>query len=174
MHPSRAMPSHGEPRLESREWRALRDRLARCAGALVGPRRADDAEELVQETLLRLLARGENPTSVPYAYARTALVRLWLDEQRAAKRRLRRAAAWASSRIAFAPPDPTDADERRDEVRRAVERLTPMQRAVVTLRVVEELSYTDIAHALDASPDVVRATLHRARSRLRERLGEPS
>jgi len=174
MPQSITMPSQADHRRESIAWSGLHERLLRCARSLVGRGRADLAEELVQETLLRLLSRGEHPASVPYAYARTTLVRLWLDEQRGAARRLRRAARWAVSRVGHAAPDPAGADERRDAVRIAVEGLTPAQRAAVTLRIVEELSYTDIAHAMGCTPDVVRATLHRARTRLRDRLGEPS
>ena len=62
-----------------------------------------------------------------------------------------------------------DPDER---VRRAIETLPPMQRAVVVLRLVEELDYADIAATLGCSVQAVRANLHLGRQRVRRLAGE--
>ena len=50
----------------------------------------------------------------------------------------------------------------------AIERLPDVERDVVLLRVWEELSYEEIATALDVPVGTVRSRLNRARSRLRE------
>ncbi len=50
----------------------------------------------------------------------------------------------------------------------ALDRLPPEQRAVVVLRVVEELSYKDIAEALGISIGTVMSRLSRAREKLRD------
>ena len=52
----------------------------------------------------------------------------------------------------------------------AMERLPAEQRAVFALRVVEELSYREIAEALDISIGTVMSRLSRAREKLREAL----
>lgn len=145
------------------EWRDLAGRLRRCAGALAGPRRPDLADDLVQDAVARLLARADAPPT--YAYARACLVRLFLDHERAARRRAARALRWAFLRPRAAPSSRAERDAAA--LHAALERLSPMQRSVVTLRLVEELPYDAIAAALDSTPDSIRATLHAARRRLR-------
>jgi RNA polymerase sigma-70 factor (ECF subfamily) len=49
---------------------------------------------------------------------------------------------------------------------RALEELPPEQRAVFVLRAVEEMSYREIAEALEVSPGTVMSRLFRARERL--------
>jgi RNA polymerase sigma-70 factor, ECF subfamily len=53
---------------------------------------------------------------------------------------------------------------------RAMDSLPVEQRAVLTLRVVEEMSYKEIAEALSLSPGTVMSRLFRARERLTEAL----
>ena len=48
--------------------------------------------------------------------------------------------------------------------------LPPEQRAVLTLRVVEEMSYKEIAEALAVPPGTVMSRLARARDKLAEAL----
>ncbi len=54
----------------------------------------------------------------------------------------------------------------------ALRALPARQRAVVVLRLVEELDYAQIAETLDCSVGSVRSILHLARTRLRASLGE--
>jgi RNA polymerase sigma-70 factor (ECF subfamily) len=61
-----------------------------------------------------------------------------------------------------------DAAERWPAMAAAVERLPDVERDVLLLRVWEELSYEEIAAALDVPVGTVRSRLNRARSRLRE------
>lgn len=60
--------------------------------------------------------------------------------------------------------------EGRQLLERALDRLSPEQRAVFALRVFEELSYREIADALAISIGTVMSRLSRARERLREAL----
>jgi len=60
--------------------------------------------------------------------------------------------------------------EARAELARAMESLSADQRAVFVLRVFEELSYKEIAEALEISIGTVMSRLSRARERLREAL----
>jgi RNA polymerase sigma-70 factor (ECF subfamily) len=62
-------------------------------------------------------------------------------------------------------------DEARRELARALEGLSPDQRAVFVLRVFDELSYKEIAEALEISIGTVMSRLSRGRERLREALG---
>lgn len=73
-----------------------------------------------------------------------------------------------STTTAATPP----ADHQVDvELWSAVASLTERQRSVVVLRYVLDLTQADIAEALGIADGTVAATLHQARSRLRELLG---
>lgn len=61
-------------------------------------------------------------------------------------------------------------EEARRELARALESLSSDQRAVFVLRVFEELSYKEIAEALEISIGTVMSRLSRGRGRLREAL----
>ena len=61
-------------------------------------------------------------------------------------------------------------EEARRELARALESLSSDQRAVFVLRVFEELSYKEIAEALEISIGTVMSRLSRGRERLREAL----
>jgi RNA polymerase sigma-70 factor (ECF subfamily) len=54
-----------------------------------------------------------------------------------------------------------------DHVSAAIERLAPMQRAVLLLCDVEEMEAADVCRLLDLTPQNQRVLLHRARTRLR-------
>jgi RNA polymerase sigma-70 factor, ECF subfamily len=71
------------------------------------------------------------------------------------------------------PPDQIlYGEETRRALDAALERLTPQQRAVFTLREMEGLSTDEVAAMLGLEPGAVRVHLHRARLRLRALLGE--
>ncbi len=55
-----------------------------------------------------------------------------------------------------------------DDVRAALRQLSPSHRAALTLRYFEEMSYDEIAEAMNSSPQRVRALLHRAREAFRQ------
>ena len=128
-----------------------------------------DAEDLVQETLLRgfaIIGRGDlhGPGS-PVANARAYLFRvasnLWLDRQR---RRVREARA-------LAEPAPAAADVGPDDLREAAERLmfaSPQARAAVILKDVFGFSLQEIADQLRTTVGGVKAALSRGRAAVRE------
>ena len=70
------------------------------------------------------------------------------------------------------PHDWAERQETREQVRRAMDKLPPAYRAVLTLRYNEELSYEDIARILELPINTVRTHLFRAKAQLRARLGE--
>ena len=70
------------------------------------------------------------------------------------------------------PEDRLLATETMDVIRRAVGRLPPAQRAVLTLRDIEGLSAEEVCNALDLTETNGRVLLHRARARVRAALEE--
>jgi RNA polymerase sigma-70 factor (ECF subfamily) len=62
------------------------------------------------------------------------------------------------------------ADERRDLIRKALQRLSPRDAEILMLKYNEGWSYRDLAGHLGISESAVEARLHRARRRLRNEL----
>ena len=141
-----------------------------AALALTGT--GDDADDLTQQTLATLLAR--RPDKVAHVgYARKTMLRLWLDHQRSLRRRLGRLGRLATGLDRWhVDPDTARADEEAARMQAALRALPPRQRAVIVLRLVEELDYAQIAETLDCSVGAVRSILHLARTRLRASLGD--
>ncbi len=161
----------GEPQ-RMPDWSAITERLRRMALALT--RSCDDADDLVQQTLVTLLAK--QPDRVSHTgYARQTMMRIWLDQQRSLRRRLRRVARLALTTGTWhTDQDRLSMSDQHNRVRRAMDTLPPRQRAAVVLRLVEELDYDEIATALDCSVQSVRASLHLGRHRVRRLVGEAS
>ncbi|WP_298014618.1 sigma-70 family RNA polymerase sigma factor [uncultured Castellaniella sp.] len=130
----------------------------------------ETARELTQDTFLR--AFQAIPTWRPEARFRTWLFRiahnLALDHLRRAKHvRLEPLEAGADV------PDPAPGPERRLETAQRMRRLeqalaalAPAHREVLLLREIEEMSYEDIARALDLNLGTVRSRIARARAAL--------
>lgn len=154
------------------DWSAITERLRRMALALT--RCCDVADDLVQQTLATLLAK--HPDRVGHTgYARQTMIRIWLDQQRSLRRRLRRVARLALTTGTWhTDKDRLSMSDQYKRVRRAIDALPPRQRAVVALRLVEELDYDEIAAALGCSVQSVRASLHLGRHRVRQLVGEAS
>jgi RNA polymerase sigma-70 factor (sigma-E family) len=139
----------------------------------------EEAEDLVQETLVRVARRWPRVRSMdqPVAYARRILVNLAIDDT---KRRLRR-------RRELEPPDGArlgaqadetatgmfEAFDARAELLGALAVLPPRQRAVLVLRYFEDLSEAQTAQTLNCSVGTVKSTTSRGLARLRETLDEP-
>jgi RNA polymerase sigma-70 factor, ECF subfamily len=154
------------------------DRLYRLAVTLVGA--TADAEDVLQETFTgayRGLSGFQGRASV-----KTWLTRI-LVTQAAKWRRDRRRRAVESSgdstldvdeaRLvarSHAPPGGAGLVESRIDVHAAVARLSPEHRDVIVLREFEQMSYEEIAEALDVPRGTVESRLHRARAELRSLL----
>lgn len=160
-----------DPSSRACQWSATIECLRGTALALT--RSLDDADDLTQQTLVTLLVRKPDRTD-HIGYARKTLVRLWLDQQRSLRRRLvrlgrlaRTAKPWSLDRDRLA------IDEQYQRMQHAIEALPPRQKAVLVLRLVEELDYAEIARTLGCSVQTVRANLHLGRQRVRQLTGEP-
>jgi RNA polymerase sigma-70 factor (sigma-E family) len=136
--------------------------LARSAYLLTGD--AHLAEDLLQETLTRVAQKWRKVGDSPDPYARRVMHNLAIDSWR--RRRARPA------EVLGTPPELAgrggSADvERRLVLRDALARLTPRQRAVLSLRFYEDLTEVDTAAVLGCSVSTVKSTARDALARLR-------
>ena len=144
--------------------------LARFAASL-GQR--VDVEEVVQDTFVR--AFGSMDSFRAYSSLRTWLFtierRLILDRRRADRRRRDDASLDdADASTEFDALDGLVAEEAEDRVRRAVDRLSRLQREVFLLRVNEGLSYKDIAEVVGSTEGAARVHYHNAMRAVKESL----
>ncbi len=133
---------------------------------------AADAEDLLQETLTKVLAHWHRVEQAedPYLYARRMMVNTststWRRRHREqhprsaeyvmAAGRLDRRPLWAGTTAAV------EVSDDRDAVVQVLRGLPPRQRAVVVLRYLEDLPDEEIAALLGVRPSTVRSTALRA------------
>jgi len=149
-------------------FRAEYRSLCQALVLLVGD--ALEAEEIAQETMTRVLERwdrvGVMDSPSGYAY-RTAL-----NLQR---KRIRRLAVRAKRRFASVPvADIGAAASDRHDIQRALRELPDGLRAALILVDWLDMDTEEAGRVLDLKPASVRVRLHRARSALRDALGETS
>lgn len=149
---------------------AASDNLLRTGYLMTGDAR--DAEDLVQETFLRVARRWNRVRSMdrPAAYARRILINLVLQD---AERRSRRKAELAPQHAGVDAADQGAARALRlvddlAEFRWAMGQLTARQRAVLVLRYWADLPVGEVADILGWSPGTVTGTASRAADRLAE------
>lgn len=149
-------------------FEAQRPRLRRLAYRMLG--QVSEAEDAVQDTWLRWARAGEGVQD-PGAWLVRTTTRLCIDRLRAAK------AERAAYRGPWLPepliePLADDPLERAEDVSvaflLALERLSPLERAVFLLHDVFDQDYAQVAAALDRSESAVRQLASRAREHLRE------
>lgn len=142
------------------EWASGSQRqLLRTAYLLTGD--LQRSEDLVQEALTKVALRWRRlRAGNPGAYARTVLV----HDNVSWWRKHRRERMGPARDGAVAPPD----TEARIVVRRALDRLTPRQRAVVVLRHFDDLTERQTAEVLGVSIGTVKSQNAAALARLRE------
>ena len=142
--------------------------LRRYARGLVSDR--DRADDLVQDTLERAWSQFS-------MWQRRGEIRAWMfgimhnhfvDRLRAQRARPEEVAVDESPELSQRPMQ-TDGLELRD-LDRLLQRLPPEQREVLLLVGVEELSYREVALAVDVPIGTVMSRLSRARARLREQI----
>jgi RNA polymerase sigma-70 factor (ECF subfamily) len=130
------------------------------------------AEELTQETFIALLRAASRYE--PRALFRTYLYAIGFKILRAHRRKAAFRATFLGRQNSAPDPSKKDATESGLWVRRAVEKLDPMDREILLLREFEELSYAEIADLLQLPLNTVRSRLFRARTALRNLLEPPA
>jgi RNA polymerase sigma factor (sigma-70 family) len=128
------------------------------------------AQDLTQATLTRVYlawARIGRTGADRYAYARTVLMRQFLDHRRLRSSDEVSLASVEPARTATGP-DPST----RLTLLQALATLPVRDRAILVLRYWEDQSVAATSETLGLSPDLVRTRSVRALAQLRERLGE--
>ncbi len=126
-----------------------------------------DAEDLVQETMLRCFGSMSAPDAEirnPRAFMFRTATNLWIDAVR--RRETESTNAVQVARCAAPAERPTGAA--RDAGIALFSGLPPQERAALVLKDVFELSLAEIAEILETSTGAVKSALHRARQNPQE------
>jgi RNA polymerase sigma-70 factor (ECF subfamily) len=127
-----------------------------------------DAEDLVQETLLRAFGQwGVTAPGIrnPRAYLLRTATNVWIDQLRRREREAR-APSTSPDETPAHGADPTMAREVRDAGSRLLQRLSPQERAALVLKEAFDMTLEEIAELLATTTGAVKAALHRGRERL--------
>lgn len=132
---------------------------------------AEDAEDVIQDAWIRFSAVRVEEIEHPRAFLVTIVTRLSLDVLKSArKRREEYVGVWLPEPVPTREALPADLVERAESASFAflllLERLNPVERAVVVLHDVFEYSHKEIAAAIERTPDATRQALSRARKKL--------
>jgi RNA polymerase sigma-70 factor (sigma-E family) len=124
------------------------------------------AEDLVQTALARSWLRWDRITrrDDPEIYVRRAMINTWLTWRR---RSWRGETASAELPDSAAPGDLAAEVAAREVVRQVLAKLTDKQRAVLVLRIVDDLSEAQVAQVLNCALGTVKSTMSQARAKLR-------
>jgi RNA polymerase sigma-70 factor (sigma-E family) len=138
--------------------------LLRSAFLLTGNR--IDAEELVQDTLVRLYPNWGrvSEAEVPLAYVRRSLTNNFLNGRR---RRSAGDLLFADPPERAYDPDPVNRLSDRELVRGLLDGLPARQRAVLVLRFFDDLEDTEIASIMGCRRGTVRSIVSRGLQQLR-------
>jgi RNA polymerase sigma factor (sigma-70 family) len=156
----------GDDAALSRLVRTLADELMPLASALTGG--SGEADALLGDALSRVyerLGQLEEPAAI-HAWARTILVRKFLDQRRWLQRRPT-CRIEAAEAVGVAPADPALID-----VRDAVRALDRRDRALLVLHYWQHFTIAECARELGIPEGTAKSRLNRALLRLRGRLGE--
>jgi RNA polymerase sigma-70 factor (ECF subfamily) len=167
----------GEPEAFDRFVAHFRAKIFHYSWMMCG--QAEDAEEVAQETLLKVfesfdqLRDPEHVRAWVFRIAKNACLMQRRRSVFAPRQEESLEDLQVDSEIAGDVPRP-DIELERSEVRalldRVIRELPPAYRSVVMLRDREELSTEETAQILDLSADVVKTRLRRARVAMREKL----
>lgn len=164
---------------------AFHGRLAKYSFLMCGHR--EDAEEVAQETLLRVFENIEqlqNPARLKSWVFRIAKNECLMKRRKsifAPAKELSldelRPKAFDGGGLEIAdwnslPDDQLLDSELRDALTRAIERLPEIYRSVLLLRDVEDMTTEETAEVLEIRPDSVKTRLHRGRLALRREMDE--
>ena len=147
--------------------------LRRAAYLLCGD--WDRGDDLVQKTLTDVYAqwgRASRADNID-AYVRTVLVHRFIDDRRRGWSRVRLVDPVADTSLRELPAPADDAAGRLD-VRAALARLAPRQRAALVLRFLYDMSVEDTAEALNCSTGTVKSQTSDGLAMMRRLLSDPA
>lgn len=149
----------------SNELKSLLPALRRFAYSLTGS--VADADDLLQETVLKLLSKPPASDVPLQRWAFTVCRNLWIDQYRAGRSRQLATDALAYQHETYSDGERTILQQLQlDEVNLAMNKLPAEQREVLALVAVQGLSYREAAEALDVPAGTIMSRLARARSAL--------
>lgn len=150
----------------------LKDRLFRLAWRITLDKA--EAEDIVQDTLLRMWNQREEWSAItnPEAYSITICRNLALDRSRRASASYLTLSEQRdeSPDTQPAPDEQLHQAERVKMVRQAMDTLPEVQRTLMTLRDIEGKTYQEIGEILSLSEAQVKVYLHRARTKIKNRI----
>jgi RNA polymerase sigma factor (sigma-70 family) len=158
------------PRTHAEIFEQARPRLLGIAYRILGSRA--DAEDAVQDTFLRWQGTDIASVEAPGGWLTTACTRRAIDMLRAAYRsRVDYVGNWLPEPVhTFADSEAEAHMELSSSLSTAfllmLERLTPKERAAYLLYEIFEMSYADVAAALDMSEPACRKLVSRAKARI--------
>ena len=126
-----------------------------------------EAEDLAQETMVRMYRSWNSIKERPAAYARSVLI----NRHRSLLRRAKVETKHALIRKSFSPPTSSELEDEYLVVWQALRKLPQREREVIVLRYYEDMQQSDIAKTLGVPVGTVKSMTHRALGRLREQLG---
>ena len=146
----------------------LRENLLHVAKKML--ENENDAEDLVQEVFMKLWRLRDTLhryDSIP-AFAVTMIKNLCIDRLRI---RNRETALDAESNLRATPDDPYLQLERlntEELLKKIINSLPPLQKAIITMKDIDEYEVEEIAGITGTQPEAVRVNLSRARKKVRE------
>ena len=142
----------------------LRPRLIRIAYRMLGS--VADAEDVVQEAFLRWVDADRDAVREPEAYLRRVVTRLCLDQLKSARRKRETyIGPWLPEPVIETEDD--EADDITLPLMIALERLSPLERAVFLLHDVFGAGFEEIAETIGREPAACRQLASRARTHVR-------
>jgi len=157
-------------------YASYRSYLVALAYRMLGS--VSDAEDIVQELFAAMLKDRLSSVSNPKAYLTKAVTHRCLNLLKSAiKRRVTYVGEWLPEPWVQAGDTTLEDVERRDDVSYAflvmLEKLTPIERAVLVLREAFDFEYAEIAGILDKTEVACRQILSRAKRKLGNRASQP-
>lgn len=151
----------------------LKDKLFRLALCIT--RNREEAEDIVQDTMLRVWNRREewNVWETVEGFCLTICRNLAIDRSQKMDARHVELTPEVTELPDMAAPDKLmERDERLGLLRRLIAELPEKQRTILQLRDVEGKSYKEIAEILQLTEEVVKVNLFRARQRIKLKYNE--
>jgi RNA polymerase sigma-70 factor, ECF subfamily len=143
----------------------LRPRMIRIAYRMLGS--VADAEDVVQDAILRWLDVDRDAVREPEAYLRRVVTHLCLDRLKSARhRRETYIGPWLPEPLV--EPEQDEIDDVTLPLMIALERLSPLERAAFLLHDVFDVGFDEIAETIDREPATCRQLASRARAHIRE------
>jgi RNA polymerase sigma-70 factor (ECF subfamily) len=141
----------------------LRPKLTRVAYRMLGS--VPDAEDIVQDAFIRWMNTDRGDIREPEAFLRRTVTRLCLDQLKSARHQ-------RETYIGPWLPDPIVEEEEVEDVTLplmlALERLSPLERAVFLLHDVFGVEFDEVAQTIQRDPAACRQLASRARDHVRE------